>query len=175
MSKNSESKHSEITLVMVDDNADEIFLTRRQVRNGGIVNNFISEKKPDRLLTTLADMELAGIDKDKIVILLDINMPRTNGFETLKLLRKNKHFKDVPVIMLSASDDEVDMFEAFDLGANGYVVKPFKADEFFAAMTNLPQIKHQLVAVAPPPASGAPRTCSAKVESAFASECAVAA
>ena len=86
-----------------------------------------------------------GLDKSKIIVLLDINMPRVNGFETLKKIRADAEFKDVPVIMLSASDDESDMFEAFDLGASGYVVKPFKADEFFAALTNLPQIKYQLV------------------------------
>ena len=136
---------SAITLVMVDDNADEIFLTRRQVRRDGIVNNFISEKKPEHLLETLAELRKMGVEKDKIIVLLDIKMPRLDGFETLKQLRSDEEFKNVKVIMLSASDDEADMFEAFDLGANGYVVKPFKADEFFAALTNLPQVKYQLM------------------------------
>jgi DNA-binding response OmpR family regulator len=130
---------------MVDDNADEIFLTRRQVRRDGIVNNFVSEKKPEKLLETLSHLGKTGIDKSKIMILLDVNMPRSNGFETLKKVRGDHEFKDVPVIMLSASDDASDMFEAFDLGANGYIVKPFKADEFFAALTNLPDIKFQLI------------------------------
>lgn len=130
---------------MVDDNVDEIFLTRRQMRREGIVNGFISERKPERLMETLDDLAEAGIDKDKVLILLDINMPRTNGFEALGILRAHPKYKDIPVIMLSASDDETDMFEAFDLGANGYVVKPFKADEFFAALTNIPTVKHQLV------------------------------
>jgi two-component system response regulator len=136
---------SAITLVMVDDNADEIFLARRQVRRDGIVNNFISEKKPEHLLETLAELRKMGVDKDKIIVLLDIKMPRLDGFETLKQIRADDVFKNVPVIMLSASDDEADMFEAFDLGASGYVVKPFKADEFFAALSNLPQVKYQLM------------------------------
>ena len=130
---------------MVDDNADEIFLTRRQVRRDGIVNNFVSEKKPENLLATLSHLGKTGIDKSKIMVLLDINMPRSNGFETLKKVRSDREFKDVPVIMLSASDDAADMFEAFDLGASGYIVKPFKADEFFAALTNLPDVKYQLI------------------------------
>lgn len=136
---------SEITLVMVDDNADEIFLTRRQVRRDGIVNNFVSEKKPENLLQTLTHLGKTGVDKSKIMVLLDINMPRSNGFDTLKKVRADREFKDVPVIMLSASDDAADMFEAFDLGASGYIVKPFKADEFFAALTNLPDVKYQLI------------------------------
>lgn len=140
---------SEITLVMVDDNADEVFLTRRQVRQSGIVNNFVSEKKPEKLLETLTHLGTTGVDKSKIMVLLDINMPRLNGFETLKKMRSDREFKDVPVIMLSASDDASDMFEAFDLGANGYIVKPFRADEFFAALSNLPQVKYQLINHAP--------------------------
>lgn len=139
------STPSETTIVMVDDNIDEIFLTRRLVRRDGIVNNFVSEKKPERLLETLAELEDSGIDRSQILILLDVKMPRSDGFETLKRIRGHARFKDVPVIMLSASDDEADMFESFDLGANGYVVKPFSADEFFAALTNLPQVKHRLV------------------------------
>ena len=82
------SSFSEITLVMVDDNADEIFLTRRQVRQEGIVNHFESEKKPQRLLQTQTEVQQMGVDKKRIMILLDINMPRSNGFETLKTLRE---------------------------------------------------------------------------------------
>jgi len=53
---------SEVTLVMVDDNADEIFLTRRLVRRDGIINNFVSEKKPERLFETLSELRRVGID-----------------------------------------------------------------------------------------------------------------
>lgn len=133
------------TLVMIDDNPDEIFLTRRLIRREGIINNFVSERKPERLLDTLTELTKSGIGKGKILILMDVTMPRTDGFETLQKLRADEQFKDVPVIMLSASDDEADMFEALDLGADGYVVKPFRADEFFAALTNVPKVKHQLV------------------------------
>jgi CheY-like chemotaxis protein len=139
------SSFSEITLVMVDDNVDEIFLTRRQVRHEGIVNHFVSEKKPQRLLQTLSELKAMDVHGRNIMVLLDINMPRSNGFETLRTLRGSEEFKDVPVIMLSASDDEADMFEAFELGANGYIVKPFRADEFFAALSNIRQVKYQLV------------------------------
>ena len=139
------ASHSELTIVMVDDNPDEIFLTRRLVRREGIVNNFVSEKKPERLLETLAELSQAGISKDKILILMDVRMPRSSGFETLQKLRESDEYKSVPVIMLSASDDESDMFEALELGADGYVVKPFRGDEFFAALSNIKTIKHQLV------------------------------
>jgi len=86
-----------------------------------------------------------GVDENHVMVLLDIKMPRSNGFDVLKKLRQNAKFKDVPVIMLSSSDDEADMFESFEMGASGYVVKPFRSDEFFAALSNVKQVKHQLV------------------------------
>jgi CheY-like chemotaxis protein len=138
----------EITLVMVDDNADEIFLTRRLVRREGIINNFVSEKKPERLFETLSELRRAGIDTQNIILLLDISMPRVDGFETLKRVRSSAAYRRVPVIMLSASDDEADMTEAFALGANGYIVKPFRGEEFFTVLNGLPHIKHQLVQAA---------------------------
>jgi len=139
---------SEVTLVMVDDNADEIFLTRRLVRRDGIINNFVSEKKPERLFETLSELRRVGIDTQKIILLLDINMPRVDGFETLKKVRASSAYKNVPVIMLSASDNEADMTESFALGANGYIVKPFRGDDFFAVLNSVPQVKHQLVPAA---------------------------
>lgn len=139
------SERAETTLVMVDDNMDEIFLTRRSVRQEGIVNRFVSEKKPEHLMETLDELVEMGVDKKSFLILLDINMPRTNGFETLKAIRAHQEYKDVSVVMLSASEDEEDMFESFELGSDGYMVKPFTGDEFFAAVQNIPKIKKQLI------------------------------
>lgn len=139
------SNLSESTLVMVDDNIDEIFLTRRQVRKDGIINRFVSEKKPEKLLDTLDELTETGIDKSSFLVLLDINMPRSDGFETLKKIRSHPEYKDIPVLMLSASDDEADIFESFELGSDGYIVKPFSSDEFFAAVQNIPRVKKKLI------------------------------
>ncbi|GJM02655.1 MAG: response regulator [Rhodomicrobium sp.] len=139
------SELTESTIIMVDDNVDEIFLTRRLVRRDGIVNRFVSEKKPENLMTTLEELEEMGVRRETFLILLDVNMPRINGFETLKRLRAHDRYKDIPVLMLSASDDVSDMFESFEHGSNGYLVKPFSGDEFFAAMENIPNIKKKLM------------------------------
>ena len=128
---------------MLDDNVDEIFLTRRQVRKDGIVNRFISEQDPENVLQTISELKSQG--SGNILLLLDIAMPRVSGMEVLRKLRKNKDFSDITVIMLSASDDDADVAEAMRLGANGYMVKPFKAETFFAALKNVPAVKQCLV------------------------------
>lgn len=136
--------HNPVTMVMVDDNIDEIFLTRRQVRNQGIVNHFVSERKSENLIETLTELYNQN-DINNVLILLDISMPRMDGFETLKKIRKHAQFKDVPVLMFSSSDDEADMVLSAELGANGYIVKPFTIDAFIGALGNVPQLKYNLV------------------------------
>ncbi|MBU5668386.1 response regulator transcription factor [Peptoniphilus sp. MSJ-1] len=66
---------------------------------------------------------------DYDLILLDIMMPKLNGFETLREIRKNS---DIPVIMLTAREDEVDKVLGLELGADDYVVKPFSMRELIA-------------------------------------------
>jgi CheY-like chemotaxis protein len=132
-----------VTMVMVDDNVDEIFLTRRQVRRGGIVNHFVSERNSENLINTLT--ELYNVEAvSEILVLMDINMPRMDGFETLRRLRDHKQFKNLPVIMFSASDDEADVNRAAKLGANGYMIKPFTIDTFISALGNIPDVKYHL-------------------------------
>jgi two-component system response regulator len=136
--------HRPVTMVMVDDNLDEIFLARRQVRNQGIVNHFVSERRPENLLRTLTDL-YNGDEGSNVLVLLDIKMPRTDGFETLREIRANKRFKELPVIMFSASDDEADIAESAKLGANGYLVKPFTIESFVGALGAVPEMKYHLV------------------------------
>lgn len=130
---------------MVDDNVDEIFLTRRKLRKEGIVNRFVSERKPERIFEALDELIEMGIDKKTFLILMDVNMPKVNGFETLQKLRAHPDYADVPVLMFSASDDPEDIFESFEVGSNGYIVKPFTSEEFFAAVKNLSSVKTQLM------------------------------
>lgn len=139
------SARTESTLIMVDDNIDEIFLTRRQVRRDGIVNRFVSEQKPEHLLETLDELVELGVSKDSFLVLLDISMPRMDGFEMLKKIRGHPVYRDIPVLMLSASDDETDRYEAEKLGSDGYMVKPFSASAFFAAVSAIPAIKNQIL------------------------------
>lgn len=75
-----------------------------------------------------AAIELAA-ENDYDLILLDIMMPKLNGFEALREIRKSS---DVPVIMLTAREDEVDKVLGLELGADDYVVKPFSMRELLA-------------------------------------------
>lgn len=130
---------------MIDDSVDEIYMTEKRIRREGILNRFVSAKEPEKLEPLLDGLIKDGVDKKSFLILLDINMPQTDGFETLKTIRAHSEYKDIPVLMLSGSDDEKDIFECFELGGDGYLVKPFSGDEFFNAVQNIPRIKKKLL------------------------------
>ncbi len=139
------SQLQESTIVMVDDNADEIFLTRRLVRRDGLLNRFVSENNPERLFECLRELEASGVNKSGIIILLDINMPRQNGFETLALIRNSLEYYKTPVVMLSASMSEADKEMSVKLGANGYMVKPFSSDDLFIELKRVRGVKKKIL------------------------------
>jgi CheY-like chemotaxis protein len=58
------------------------------------------------------------------LVLLDLKMPRLNGFEVLSWLRQQEPFRRVPVVVLTSSNHQVDVKRAYDLGANSYLIKP---------------------------------------------------
>jgi DNA-binding response OmpR family regulator len=109
---------------MIDDSVEEVFLTRRQLQRDGALGSFVEENQPERAIDTLAALSASGRDMSQLIILLDINMPRLSGFEVLRQIRAREAYRMVPVIMLSASDDETDKSQAHSLGADGYIVKP---------------------------------------------------
>ena len=69
---------------------------------------------------------LEQLDKEDFDLLIcDIMMPNKDGWEVLKEVRSNPKTKDIPVIVLTAKNEDSDMFKGFDLGANYYITKPF--------------------------------------------------
>jgi DNA-binding response OmpR family regulator len=72
------------------------------------------------------------------LILLDIQMPKLDGFEVCRRLREHNHTRDIPVIFISALDDVLDKVEAFEAGGADYITKPFQILEVLA------RVKHQL-------------------------------
>lgn len=74
---------------------------------------------------------------DPAVILLDLKMPKVDGFEVLAAMRREKKLKTIPVVILTSSRENKDIIRSYSLGANAYVVKPVDSLEFIATMKHL--------------------------------------
>jgi len=77
------------------------------------------------------------------LVLLDVDMPEMNGYEAIRIMKENPRFKDIPVIFLTAKDDEASEMEGFDLGAADYVTKPFSGPLLLRRISNLLLIEQQ--------------------------------
>lgn len=78
-------------------------------------------------LSCLQESQSTGVGKP-CLILSDLMMPNMDGFELLGAVRSNAAFKSIPFVLLSARSEASDLQQAFDLGANDYMIKPFEVD-----------------------------------------------
>lgn len=83
-------------------------------------------------------LELLRNSKDlPDVILLDLNMPKMNGIEFLRILKKDEKLKYIPAIILSTSNNHKDILECYKIGVAGYVMKPLRYEEYTMKIKNL--------------------------------------
>ena len=75
-------------------------------------------------------LEQLGKDTYDLII-SDVLMPNKNGWELLKSVKSNPKTKDIPIIMLTAKNEDADMFQGYELGANYYMTKPFTKSQLF--------------------------------------------
>jgi twitching motility two-component system response regulator PilH len=113
-------------IVVVDDSNAELRLIEGYLKSAN--HTVVSYPNSDKLEEKLA------ADKPDLII-LDVIMPGRNGFQTCRDLKSDERFKTIPVVMCTSKGQESDKFWGKQQGAEGYVVKPFKADDLLAAVT----------------------------------------
>ena len=77
------------------------------------------------------------------LVLLDVNMPEMSGFEAMAVLKEHPRYKDIPVVFLTAKDDEGSAIKGLDLGAADYVTKPFSGPLLLKRISNILLIEQQ--------------------------------
>ncbi len=68
------------------------------------------------------------------LMILDVAMPKMNGYEVCEKIRKDKFYKNLPILMLSGKKEKEDVTKGFDSGTNGYLCKPFKVNELLGTI-----------------------------------------
>ncbi|MBP1632718.1 MAG: response regulator receiver protein [Acidobacteria bacterium] len=124
-------------ILLVEDNPDDEALIMRVFRKSGILDNVVVARTGvealERLLGTGAD-DLPDLPA---VTLLDLKLPLIDGLEVLRRIRAHERTRLMPVVILTSSKEEQDVVAAYSLGANGYVRKPVKFEEFSTAVHTL--------------------------------------
>ena len=123
---------NEGVILLVDDSPDDILLTKRALLKNNISNQVVVASDGEEALRyLLPDGE--GLPPP-VLILLDISLPKIGGLEVLRLIRANERTRYLPTVMLSTSNEQSDILESYELGANSYVRKPVVFNDFAEAV-----------------------------------------
>jgi CheY-like chemotaxis protein len=125
------SLRRQLRIIVVEDNPADFFLIREALRSNDIECEITRFDDGERALHSVANYEsLSPPD----LFLLDLNLPRVQGIEILKAIRKSDELKNVPVAILTSSQSASDMQEAADAGASAYVRKQPLLDDFLESI-----------------------------------------
>lgn len=134
MSNNLQLEHP---ILLVEDNPDDVLITKRAFLKGKIKNKLYVVNNGVEAIKFLNNEEEYEKTPVPSLIMLDINMPKMNGFEVLKEIKKNDKLKKIPIIMLTTSERDKDINKAYSLGANNYIVKPVNFDKFIKVIVEI--------------------------------------
>jgi CheY-like chemotaxis protein len=127
-------------ILLADDNPDDVFLIQRALKKSGIVNEVAVASDGQEALDYLFGNDThTGCDSSQlpVMILLDLKMPKVDGFEVLKNIRSNPQTRYLPVVILTSSKEDADKFKGYTEGCNAFVTKPVDFDQFAEAVKQL--------------------------------------
>jgi chemotaxis family two-component system response regulator Rcp1 len=140
-----------IEVLLVEDNPGDVRLTREALRDGKVHNNL--SVAPDGV-EALAFLRRQGKYADAPrpdVILLDLNLPKKDGREVLEEIKADPSLARIPVVILTSSEAERDIAQAYALHANCYVTKPVDLDQFITVVKSIEDFWFTIVKLPPEP------------------------
>lgn len=119
--------YRDFTVLLVEDDLNDIFLVKRAFRMARVRNPLQVVTDGEEAVRYLrgdgkyADRATHSLPR---LVVMDIRMPRRDGFEVLEWIKKDGMLRRIPVIIVSSSEDPADINRAYELGANAYMIKP---------------------------------------------------
>jgi len=129
-----------VEILLVEDNFSDAKLTIRALQKNNLCNNIVHLSDGAQALDFIfAQGEYSGrsIENKPKIVLLDLKMPKIDGLEVLRAIKKDERTKNIPVIIMTSSKEDNDIRTAYDFGVNSYVVKPVGFDNFSKAVVDL--------------------------------------
>jgi len=124
-------------ILLVEDNTADIHLTKKVLQENKIVRSIDVVKDGVEVIDYLKKRGKFSNAVKPNLILLDLNLPKRNGFEVLEEIKQDEDLKRIPVVILTVSDVREDLIKAYDLHANSYVIKPLEMKEFYRIINSI--------------------------------------
>ena len=125
------------TILLAEDDDGHATLTRRNIERAGFGGEVVRLRDGQELLDSLEQERERGFAGRRLVVLLDIRMPKIDGFEALSRIKSNPRTQPIPVYMFTTTDNPTEISRAFRLGCNAWVTKPVAYDAFATTVGRL--------------------------------------
>jgi CheY-like chemotaxis protein len=129
-----------VEIVLIEDNHFEAELAIKALERNNLANKVLhiddGEEAMEFIFSDGKYKDRKSMPPPKL-ILLDLKLPKVDGLQILKAIKANPETKPIPVVILTSSQEEKDIVESYQLGANSYLVKPVNFESFAKAITDL--------------------------------------
>ncbi len=119
--------------MLVEDDSVDVMTVKRALKDIKVTNRLVHAVDGEEALKYLRSEG----NKKPCIVLLDLNMPKMNGIEFLKIVKADEELIKIPLVVLTTSKDEQDKIESFKLGVAGYIVKPTDYKKFVEAVRTI--------------------------------------
>jgi len=133
-------QYDAVEILLVEDNPTDAELTLGALTRNKLANRIqVVEDGAEALDFLFARGRYAQRDAKALpkVVLLDLKLPKVSGLEVLRVIKSDDRTKQVPVVVLTSSQEERDIVESYHLGANSYITKPVDFDSFVKSISEL--------------------------------------
>jgi CheY-like chemotaxis protein len=142
------TRQQPVTILLVDDDEEDLVMTKEALRESRLGNDLRTAHDGEELMDYLLRRGRFTDPSDSPspgLILLDLNMPRKDGREALAEIKANPELRKIPVIVLTTSQAEEDIFRTYDLGVSSFITKPVTFAGLVQAMSVLSQYWFEIV------------------------------
>lgn len=123
-----------VTIIMIEDDVGHARLIEKNIRRAGVSNEIVHF---DHGAAAMEHLMKGSGRSQPLLILLDLNLPDMSGTDILEAIKANDKLHRAPVIVLTTTDDKVEIQRCYDLGCNVYITKPVEYESFAAAIRQL--------------------------------------
>lgn len=141
-----------IVILLADDDEEDRMLAADAMAASRVVNDFRFVEDGEELLDYLYHRgKYSNADESPIpgLILLDLNMPRKDGREALREIKADPDLRRIPIVVLTTSKAEEDIYRTYDLGANSFITKPVSFEGLVAVMRDIGRYWIEIVELPP--------------------------
>jgi chemotaxis family two-component system response regulator Rcp1 len=137
MSLNTAAGAMPVEILLVEDSAGDVRLTQEALRDAKVRNNLhVATDGMEAMSFLCREGAYASVPRPDL-ILLDLNLPKMSGRDVLKNIKQDVNLKTIPVVILTTSAAEEDIFRSYQLHANCYITKPVDLDQFLKVVMTI--------------------------------------